>query len=299
MRVTGTDLDLALRDPKSFLYQWVMHAIDKESFDLMTILKLVQENYEQRVNAERHERAAHESLQAHLADQVAKDIFKDKTNEDKHVMTAKADASVKGESLAGLQGKLNALNTTIESLNDAIIHCNDRLTALSTHWNHRQKEAANAYVEQSLYPQLEALQHRDSPVVLPDNRPLPPPPPFEKLVKAVTRVSPVQLYNANPNLLEKPVERLLHFGDVMAELRLKATMLGKSSHFASDCLSFNQQVKGLDLPKHTKADEHDFVNARTVLAEKRNHENELSVCEHVKAAVMEAIAHHHTPTPKR
>lgn len=297
MPVTGTDIDLALRDPKSFLYQLVMNAIDKEQFDLMKVLQLVQENYEQRLKAKHHEQAAYEQWQAKIADQVSQEIFKDKPYDSNRVATPTADSVTQGESLAGLQSKLTQLNDTIQSLNAVITQCNTRLSSISTNWNTRQTQAATTYVQQTLLPQLTALNQSATPVLLPGSRPLPPPPPMDKLVKAVTRISPVQLYQTNPDLLEKPVEHLLNFSDVMAELRLKAALLGKTKTFASDCLAFNQQTKDITLPKHSEADNHDFVNAQSTLIEKREHESELSACERVKASLVEAIAHHHTKAP--
>ena len=194
-----------------------------------------------------------------------------------------------------LTEKLSSLQTHMLDLQKQIDQCDNNLNDVSKRFADRQKQQVADYTQQ-LIDSLPTLK-------LPEGITIPAPPTAHEhashheawqhftqhIEEAATQVSPKQLFENNPALLEKPAKAIASFGDVMAELRIKAALLGRTDKFAGYCHALNKQNPHMCLPKHSAADVQDIEAAQTHLRDKFNKIHALKTAENATAAIKESL----------
>lgn len=292
--VTGDDWEKALQDPQSPLYKLLFakltHEVAAEAC-LQKVLEYWLQKMQLEDKHERHQlwmvgeeeaRLVEKRIFGDGASEVAKPVIPDNANElsdFKHNLTESA----------------SQLQKTIHDLQQQISQCDQNLNDVSQRFADRQTQQVAHYTQQ-LIETLPALQ-------LPAGVTIPAPPaPHEHashheawqhftkhLEEAATQLSPKQLFEGNPALLEKPAKAIASFGDVMAELRLKATLLGRTDKFATHCHAFNKHNPHMCLPKHSEADVQDIEAAQGCLRDKLNKTTQLKIAEKSLSATQDTL----------
>lgn len=292
--VTGEDWEKALQDPQSPLYKLLFAKLTHE-VAVEACLQKVLEYWLQKMQLEdKHERHQLWLAGEEEARLVEKRIFGEAAS-DIEKRSIPDDPRELDHFKNDLTEQVSSLQTQMLDLQKQIDHCDKNLNEVSRRFADRQKQQVADYTQQF----IEALPTLQLPagVTIPT---LPTPHEhashreawqhFTKHIEeAATQVSPKQLFESNPALLEKPAKAIASFGDVMAELRIKAALLGRTNKFAEHCHAFNKQNPHMCLPKHSQADVQDIEAAQDHLREKLDKTTQLKTAEKSLAAIQETL----------